>query len=520
MDTEASFRSVLTTANFNRGARTAIITYCCETLTELAHLPRAELNTSITNMHKGQALVANVAQRVQLNATKITLLHAISLHFLDRIKCNSPSTATDITALIGDDIDEMRTHYNESQHLTAADNLSTITVPKLKSTTWSEFKTAIVETLSRAHGRNSIPLLYIVREDLVGDFSADYDSRDDRLISCISLRGPAFKADNSDVFSILLQHTENTEGYSLIEAQEKRRNGRAAWLSLLSHFEGDTFKERVAQEAGAILRAVIYHGPRKNFNFGDYYSRHTKAHIKLLKADKPMTVQQQIDTFIAGIKCATAQSIVVQISGDPAIRTSFDTYYNAIASRLELALVLSNSVSQSENRNVNKFESARFKKRGGGRDNNDRTQKKKKNNTPFVPELKVYPPDEWKAISRENKAKVRALYIASKNKNNRQGGEFNLTPGNPPQNMQVTPYNMNRNVSQVGYYYPPAPYSNYNIQHVPRAINEVGMPINYGSIPPPPPPPPSPAPSQTPSDVVTGQVGEIGQYFGGYPTRP
>ena len=86
--------------------------------------------------------------------------------------------------------------------------------------------------------------------------------------------------------------------------------------------------------------------------------------------------------------------------------------------------------------------------------------------------------------------------------------------------MQPPPYNFNRNVSQVGHYYPPAPYSNYSIQHVPRAINEVGIPINYGSIPPPPPPPPSPSPSQTPSNVVTGQVGDIGQYFGGYPTRP
>ena len=81
MDTEVSFRSVMTTANFSRGARTAIIAYCCETLRELAHLPRAELNTSLTNLHKGQAQVANVAQRVRLNATKITLLHAISLHF-------------------------------------------------------------------------------------------------------------------------------------------------------------------------------------------------------------------------------------------------------------------------------------------------------------------------------------------------------------------------------------------------------------------------------------------------------
>ena len=100
-------------------------------------------------------------------------------------------------------------------------------------------------------------------------------------------------------------------------------------LSLLSHFEGAAFKERVAQEANAILRTVIYHGPCKNFSFGDYYSRQSKAHIKVLKADKPMTVQQQTDAFIAGVKCATAQIIIVTVSGDRTIRANFEIYYNA-----------------------------------------------------------------------------------------------------------------------------------------------------------------------------------------------
>ena len=166
-----------------------------------------------------------------------------------------------LTALVTSDIQKMRTHYNEYQQSKTADGLSSVIVPKLKSTTWSEFKSGITETLSRAKGRNDIPLSYVIRNEVVGNFEKSYESREDRLVSCITQKGPAYKYDNSDVFSILLQHTENTEGYSLIEAHEKDRNGRKAWLSLLSHFEGDTFKERVAQEANKILRKVVYHGP-------------------------------------------------------------------------------------------------------------------------------------------------------------------------------------------------------------------------------------------------------------------
>ena len=524
MDEEEGFRAVLTTANFGARPRNAIIDFCCETLRELAHLPRSELNTSLANMHKAMANLPNAAHRVRLNATKITLLHAIGLHFLDRIKCNSILDLPEVSALLADDIQEMRAHYNESQLLNTPDGLSSIVVPKLKSNTWSEFKSAIIETLSRSKGRNEIPLSYVIREDDVGDFAESYDSREERLVSCITHRGPAYKSDNSDVFSILLQNTENTEGYSLIEAQGVRRNGRQAWLDILSHFEGETFKERVAQEANTILRTVMYHGPRKNFSFGDFYARHSRAHIKLLKANKPMTVQQQIDTFIAGIKCATAQAIVVNISGDSTIRTSFDTYYNAIASKLELALQLTNQISLAENRNVNKFESSKYKnKRRYDRGNDTRNSKRGKGGDPnqnFTPELKVYSPTIWKKLSKENQAKVKSLYL-SQNRTNRHQGSTN----NHQMNRGMVPFAppTNRNVAQVGFYnnqmdmQTQYPYS--GMHGIPRAINQVlAPPLQQARIPGPPPPPPQP-PSQNQhpgNETISGNAGDMGQYFGGY----
>ena len=111
-------------------------------------------------------------------------------------------------------------------------------------------------------------------------------------------------------------------------------------MTLLGHFEGSTYKERLAQEAANMICSVSYSGPRNNFTFGKYFDCHSKAHVKLDQANKPMSVEQQIDAFIQGINCATTQSIVVNLVGDPNVRTTFDTYYNAVASRLELALSL------------------------------------------------------------------------------------------------------------------------------------------------------------------------------------
>ena len=103
MDTEAGFCSVLTTANFGARPKTAIVDFCCDMITELAHLPTTELNTSITNLHKSLDNLSTVAHRVRLY--KITLLHAIGIHFLDRIKCIAQLNMSDLTALVNDDIE-------------------------------------------------------------------------------------------------------------------------------------------------------------------------------------------------------------------------------------------------------------------------------------------------------------------------------------------------------------------------------------------------------------------------------
>ena len=177
----------------------------------------------------------------------------------------------------------------------------------------------------------------------------------------MSLTGPASQADNGDVFSLLIKHTENTEGYTIVSNNEKKRNGRKAWVELSSHFEGSTFKERVAQEAATTLKHASYSGPERNFTFWDYYTLYARAHSKLLRVDKLMTVEQQIDGFIQGIQYATTQSIVINLTGDQAARISFDSYYNAVASRLELSLSLTHNITSTENRHVNEVNQKRTK---------------------------------------------------------------------------------------------------------------------------------------------------------------
>ena len=521
MDDRLSFVDVLDAASFNANARTAVVEFCCETLRDLARLPSKDLDSAISNLHKSLANVTPARDRVRLNATRCITLHALRMHCLDRINCDALLTPNDITNIQAGDVADMCNEYLEAT-LTdfTTKGLGEVTIPKLTATKWLEFKTALIESLSRIIGKNKIPLSYLVRENPANDFTAPYENRMQRLIACTLHRGAAFTNDNGDLFSLIVQHTEGTEGYSLVQSHERRRNGRQAWIALTSHFEGATYRERIAQEAGQAIRTAMYSGPKRNFSFGDYYSRHSKAHIKLLRANKPMSVEQQIDAFVQGIQCPVTQSIVVNLAGNQAVRTSFDTYYNAVASRLELALTLTGKGNALVTRQVNQMVKASTPSKRKG-DNNDSKQNKR-TNVNFKPEARRYSADEWKALTPDQKSQVKSLHKILKNSRRSSTNSVSTTNAgaivpygsNLPSNRQV--YQLQ---SQDDQSYGTIPQARYNQNpNNGRYIHQVGRHSQW--TPPTPtiaiPPPPPARGGANSTGSLTAESGEVGNAWSGH----
>ena len=533
MDTQNSFKTLLTTARFSAKARDAIVEFCCDSISELANLPPKDLDQAINNLHKALATQANARDQVRLNATKCISLHSIRLHFLDRINCGAGLLAPKIIAIDRTDLNTFRSDYLEATlYQEDTKGLSTVTITKLVTTKWNEFKSTMTESLSRITGKNKIPLTYLIRDEDVGNFDATYDNRTDRLVQCITLSGAAYKHDNGDLYSLLIQHTEGSEGYAIVEDNEKRRNGRKAWKDMLKHFEGSTFKERTSQEAAGMLRNASYSGPRRNFTFGDYYFRHAKAHIMLQKFGKGMTVEQQIDTFIQGIQCAVAQGIVVNVAGDPVHRSTFDTYYNIIASKLELSISLSNKPTSSITRNVNQVNFDRERKtnsqnnkRTGNGNNSKYNNKKSKPGNQFVPEARRYSAQEWKALSKDQQAQIKSLHKAARTtdtRTNERGShtQHSQASNSYQANSQYRPVNQVRYTQQMASipntFYQPQYHQGGQPPCVARSVNQV-------MLPPPPPnniPPPPPGRSNNNGQIydhVSAMSGEVGQSWGANP---
>ena len=120
---------------------------------------------------------------MRLNATKCITLHAIRLHCLDCINCKAEYTADQIRALTLDNVKKMRTDFLDT---TFSDKdttgLGEISVPKVASNKWIDFKSAFIESLGRTIGKNKIPFTYLIRTNEINDFSLPYDNRVDRLM--------------------------------------------------------------------------------------------------------------------------------------------------------------------------------------------------------------------------------------------------------------------------------------------------------------------------------------------------
>ena len=117
---------------------------------------------------------------------------------------------------------------------------------------------------------------------------------------------------------------------------------------------------------------------------------------------KTMTSKQKINSLIQGYQCATMRSIIVNLAGNPRVCMSYNMYYNAVSSKLEILLSLTNKKINREDQKVNDFKrSGSSKYRFRTNHNSDKKKKTKPDSTTrthFVPEDCKYSFKEWKVL--------------------------------------------------------------------------------------------------------------------------
>jgi hypothetical protein len=218
-------------------------------------------------------------------------------------------------------------------HVVTADKEQTAKMPeKFKAPNgWRIFAEAMETYLSHLKGSGRIPLCYVIRKDTVPVPNAVYDTVLEESIAIAPLVGDDFQRDNTRVYGIIKQLVLEGPGRSYILPFDKTSNGRAAWLSLTAHFEGESYSNRNVEEAYATIESLHYEGERRGFTFEKFVEKHNKAYLELERYGEPVLATKKVRDLIRHINSPELTAVVQQVKANPAFLANFQQAVNSIA---------------------------------------------------------------------------------------------------------------------------------------------------------------------------------------------
>jgi len=125
-----------------------------------------------------------------------------------------------------------------------------------------------------------------------------------------------FNENNKRVWFMLRAVTHKTDAWAIIKGFARSQNGRQAYLSLISHFEGKGHINRIKTDARNVLERIFWKGNTRNFTFDDFVSRLQGAYHDLAEYGDVRTDESKVDTLIT------------KVSGDSSLSSAYVTMHN------------------------------------------------------------------------------------------------------------------------------------------------------------------------------------------------
>lgn len=172
-----------------------------------------------------------------------------------------------------------------------ADEEVLISLPDLKGhENWITYRDKFLSNLDNTAGSNGTPLLYIVdqtpravsraNQPLIDTPTVDLDSWDTYSQDMVHF-GIHYKKDNSKVWQLLKKSLLGTQPYHHIDHCAGNENGRRAWESLRSYYEGEDYVNKTIQECLTRVRTMYYRGETPRFNFEKFIDKQKECYKRL-----------------------------------------------------------------------------------------------------------------------------------------------------------------------------------------------------------------------------------------------
>ena len=350
MDSPQVFTQVLTNIGIAPPRnRAAIVTHGFDTFTQLGRCTKAALDELFDTIQSNNRHLDRPDQRVNMSMSMKTKLHAIRSELSMRKECNAPIDENGLLALTVEKINilsDKHLAWNESKKANTSQSLPDIVVPKLSKNNWKEFQTAIYELLSRHRGVYGVPLTYVIRKNVLGNYEDDFDSTEAQLHDCIELRGSMFTQDKRTVYSLLVENCKTSEAETMVEQYKLSRDGRKAWLAILSHMQSTSYMDNLKSNAMKAIKDAHYIGERREFGISKFFTVHSNAHNDLATADEPLSDGMKITHFMQGMKEATAITYAISTKAENP-QATFEEFYNSFSAKLTAHITLTTSTERS-----------------------------------------------------------------------------------------------------------------------------------------------------------------------------
>ena len=198
---------------------------------------------------------------------------------------------------------------------------------------WTE---AFRDFLARVIGARTIPLSYVIRvvEDVPVNapnlaanqpYSFEHGSVEDELVARASHTHPLFRDDNASVYHYLEEATRGTVYAASIKPFQRTKNGRAAWLAMVSQYAGKDKYEAEIKRQEQLLHNREWKG-NSHFTLEQFISSHRNAFVSMQASAEHVEYQlpnahsrvgfllNAIKTTDAGLQAAMA-SIRTDVDG-------------------------------------------------------------------------------------------------------------------------------------------------------------------------------------------------------------
>ena len=220
--------------------------------------------------------------------------------------------------------------------------------PKItKGTTVMKWSEAFKDHCHQYIGARNIALAYVIRDDseVPEDFpdqgttengtinvphAEEYGSIDAELITRANHDHPLFRVDNETVYMELEKATRSTQYAAAISPHQRRKDGRNAWLAIISQFAGKDKWEAELKFKEEILHTWKWKGS-SSYKLELFASQHRAAFVSMEQCAQHIEYQlpnehSRVKYLLTAIECGDAelQAAMAMVRADGSMRSNFE----------------------------------------------------------------------------------------------------------------------------------------------------------------------------------------------------